>query len=620
MTRKEFIHNSASVAAGYLMLPGILRANSLTQKPSILGNGIPSNLFPNLNLDHFIFSKSGSFMVVNYKDKATSHRLMLKTLRYEAIPYKWHKEWAGDYYEIALYKDGKELPYTLDYKPWSMELLTSNGKAVISFMDENTLYMGAEHLEVRMMPIQPYLWINPIENGKEIELSPNPGRIFHHFKTAKHTQMQLDYKEEVRNTDAHLNYISFKAEKGKLCFGFREGRISTKWPTPIPDAEEVITQNKADIDQWMDKMPNVPVALEASAKTAWYMLYAFQVQAIGKYTHPMIVCSKNSWLTRVWGWDNCFHAMAVAQADQELAWGQLKTFFDNQLPNGAIPDSISDLNTNQYCIKPPVYGWTISQLIKQYGWDKALPHLQELYEPLGKLTNYWYNFRDPQQHMHCRYFHGNDSGWDNATAFDYGTPLAGADLVAYLTIQLEVLAEIAQKLNKKEEAKMWKEKANKQLKVIKRDFIKDQHFVHLDADGKPVKTNSLLHYIPLLLAKRLPENVTDTLVKELGIGGHFLTEYGFASEAINSPEYTTDGYWRGPIWAPPNYQLFTALLELGETDLARTVAERYCNTYKKYPTFNENNNALTGEGLQAPGVSWTASAFILMASWLEKNA
>ncbi|WP_338398769.1 amylo-alpha-1,6-glucosidase [Persicobacter psychrovividus] len=547
---------------------------------------------------------------------------MIKSLRYEAIPFAWNKHWAGDYYEIAIYKNGTPLKYEIDYQPWALNLLTDAGKVSVSYIDDFTMYLGTDAaLEIRLIPLQPYLWINPLEEGKHLELSPNPGRMFHAIKTDSNTKYEVAYDGPKRNADVTIKYLSFIAEHGGVGFGFRENKYQTKWEEKIPDRKKVIADNKALIMDWMSKMPQVREDLIPATKTAWYLLYAFQVAPAGHYTHRTILCSKNSWLTKTYGWDNCFHALAVASADLDLAYGQLHVFFDNQLPNGSIPDSVSDLNVNNYCIKPPIQGWTIKLFLEKFGWDANAEHLKKLYEPLGRLTDFWFNFRDDNKNGRCQYQHGNDSGWDNSTAFIDATPLEAADLSAYLVQQLEILELIANKLGRPQDAVQWKAKKEKQLDLLLTTFVKDDHFVNFHAKTGQVKeTQSLLNYIPLILGKKIPKKIRKALIKDLQPGGDYLSDYGLASESVNSPYYEVDGYWRGPIWAPPNYQIFTGLIDAKEFELAKEIAERYCRCYKENPVFNENNNALTGEGLQAPGVSWTAAVFILMATYLGQQS
>ncbi|MBV1900153.1 MAG: hypothetical protein KUG56_00625, partial [Kordiimonadaceae bacterium] len=77
-----------------------------------------------------------------------------------------------------------------------------------------------------------------------------------------------------------------------------------------------------------------------------------------------------------------------------------------------------------------------------------------------------------------------------------------------------------------------------------------------------------------------------------------------------------DGYWRGPIWGPSTYLIFSGLLRCGFQDLAFDIAERFCSMCRAND-FAENHHALTGERLRDRGFTWTASTFMLMAEELH---
>jgi len=47
-----------------------------------------------------------------------------------------------------------------------------------------------------------------------------------------------------------------------------------------------------------------------------------------------------------------------------------------------------------------------------------------------------------------------------------------------------------------------------------------------------------------MLGERLPPGVRGALVARIR---RFLTEWGLATEQVDSPLYESDGYWRGPI-------------------------------------------------------------------------
>lgn len=71
-----------------------------------------------------------------------------------------------------------------------------------------------------------------------------------------------------------------------------------------------------------------------------------------------------------------------------------------------------------------------------------------VYDALVKWTYWWLTYRDDDNDGIPQYNHGNESGWDNGTAFSGGVPIECPDLTAYLIIQMDVLADIAGRLGR----------------------------------------------------------------------------------------------------------------------------------------------------------------------------
>jgi glycogen debranching enzyme len=141
-------------------------------------------------------------------------------------------------------------------------------------------------------------------------------------------------------------------------------------------------------------------------------------------------------------------------------------------------------------------------------------------------------------------------------------------------------------------------------------------FRHHTGDHAIAEGDSLVAFMPLLLGRRLPADVLRTLIAGLADPGRFLTPHGLATESPRSPLYRSNGYWRGPIWAPSTQLIVSALDGVGETKLAREVSRRFCTTFAKSGSA-ENYDALTGEGLCDRAYTWTASAFLTLASSLR---
>lgn len=86
-----------------------------------------------------------------------------------------------------------------------------------------------------------------------------------------------------------------------------------------------------------------------------------------------------------------------------------------------------------------------------------------------------------------------------------------------------------------------------------------------------------------------------------------------ATEMPAIPKYNSDGYWRGPIWAPTTYLLADGLRRCGQDRLAKTIAQRYCNmSCRKAKGNYENFDALTGLGRRAPGYTWATSVYMML--------
>jgi glycogen debranching enzyme len=178
---------------------------------------------------------------------------------------------------------------------------------------------------------------------------------------------------------------------------------------------------------------------------------------------------------------------------------------------------------------------------------------------------------------------------------------------------MHTLARIANKLNQPSQAASWRKQADELLKKFVGAMYKDGIFVALQShthDFRP-DPSSLLVHIPVVLGELLDPAIMNA---EAGIlEKRFLTEYGLATEAPDSPRYEADGYWRGPIWAPPTYLIVDGLRRGGHERLAGLIARRYIKLSAKTAKGNyENFDALTGKGLRAPGYTWSASVYLLL--------
>ncbi|XVU21010.1 amylo-alpha-1,6-glucosidase [Actinoplanes sp. CA-054009] len=337
-----------------------------------------------------------------------------------------------------------------------------------------------------------------------------------------------------------------------------------------------------------------------AAELAAYVLWSATVEPAGFVTRPAVLMSKH-WMDKVWSWDHCFNALALAAGDPELAWHQFQLPFDHQDAAGALPDSVTHSEVLHNFVKPPIHGWALRRLPRP-------ADLGETYRRLALWTRFWLDSRRVPGDDLPYYTHGNDSGWDNATTFDGGRVIQSADLAAFLVLQLRALAGLAAEVG--EPAGPWTAEADRIRDAMVRELWAGDRFEARDPrTGARRRSSSLLDLMPIVLGAELPAPIAAALAESLRA---HLTAHGLATEPVGSAHYAADGYWRGPIWAPSTVLIVDGLRRAGFTELADDVSGRFRALCEK-SGFAENFDAETGAGLRDRAYTWTAAAYLILA-------
>ncbi|GAB2745234.1 amylo-alpha-1,6-glucosidase [Streptomyces bullii] len=346
-----------------------------------------------------------------------------------------------------------------------------------------------------------------------------------------------------------------------------------------------------------------------AAELAAYVLWSATVGPKGFVTRPAVLMSKH-WMDKVWSWDHCFNALALAPGRPELAWDQFCLPFDHQDETGALPDSVTHSEVLHNFVKPPIHGWAFGHLRRRLPVPLTPAQLTEAYDRLSRWTDFWLTARRAPGTTLPHYQHGNDSGWDNATTFDPERVVVTADLAAFLILQLRELAALARELGLRDDARRWNRTADAtQDAMLSELWTGDRFAARSVGTGDSWTSASLLDLMPIALGEHLPGDISAVLADR--IEAH-LTPHGLATEQPTSPHYLADGYWRGPIWAPSTVLVEDGLRRAGHQHLADEISARFralCETNG----FAENFDALTGTGLRDRAYTWTASSYLVLA-------
>ena len=381
-------------------------------------------------------------------------------------------------------------------------------------------------------------------------------------------------------------------------------------PTPAPVSfDQAHAKSASDFADWLARTPKCG---EPDARTlAAYLLWANTVPAGGALTRPAIYMSKNA-MINIWSWDNAFSALGVAAMDPALAFDQFAAIYDHQHPSGLLPDFVNDAGAYFAFTKPPVHGWAILRILDNQP-DWLIETRREALVPwLERQLSYWLTHARKDDASLPAWFHGNDSGWDNASFFAEGGPVHSPDLPTFLMLTCDCLERLDPA-----RAAHWRAEASKLHVLLDTLWTGEAFGTRLASDPSRLRPDqSLIGFIPLLLGARLAPDKASCLVNRLSHG--WITEWGPATENPASPLYEADGYWRGPIWAPTTMLLWDGLRQQGQTALAIDVAHRFCSLCET-SGMAENFDALTGAGLRDRAFAWTSAVYLVLSAWLASD-
>lgn len=563
-----------------------------------------------MNLAITNFSYYGSYMSIEHKE---NEGFLLKSLHGVSKPHMESMKIIPTY-------QGAPVSYTYDADYNQINVNHEHGKICICFRNANEIVIkgsGQQHgvildtlplfnFEYSYLlgtPQKPYVVINSYKNLSKYLVHTVTGSL------ELSQEVEYDAKGSESLAKSISTVILEADDKGEFLFIIKDIPTHNAIPEKLDQSyTEILEHSQSKLLSYKESFPAVSPKYQSSVMEAVYILWSSTAGVCGNLKYPSIYASINHF-PGVWSWDHCFISLALSKGHPELAFEQFATIFAYQDELGQVPGSVSDSTIRWNFCKPPVHGYILSKIWPSL--NLAVEQKQMVFGWLKKQTDYYLTYKDSNQDGICEYYHGNDSGQDNSTIFAGQAPVDGPDLNAYLITCLDFLATLALELELPEEAKECKE-ASEQLLNRFIDFF-FEHNLPAARDtftGKKIESQSILPYVSLILGDKLPEQIKAAMIDHLK--AHHLTEWGMATEAVDSPDYDPDAYWRGPIWAPTTFLMVEALKDCGETELAIELSKNFCEMIQTHG-FAENFDAKTGVGLRDKSFCWTASVYLYFA-------
>ncbi len=577
-----------------------------------------------IDITHIPFSRYGAYVAVTRDADGDGWK---KELTVHTVRRRFEE---GALFSLGFGKEGTD-DFSVSAVPEAITVENADGRAVIYIRDDDTVAVISSGLDLRVRQRQ-FGYGAETGEGTFRMIAPNLS-LYTSFAVPQGTASVSGPmgKNEAGTLRDHRLSLHVRCEEGaaQLAMTVRPSEPK-KIPLPLMPEEEIAAV-RTEWEDFLGSMPDL-LARDEEAENfnlvTWYNLWSSFVRAEGCYHNDTMLMSKKM-MSSTWSWDHCFNALAMAEMKSpesdpfrayRIAFDQYSAPFWLQTELGVLPDMWNPgLETRWGTTKPPIHGWCFGKLMDKFRIDRDT--LTEIYCRLKKWTDWWMKESDTDGDGIPDYPQGCDSGWDNSTLFDIGFYLESPDLPAFLILQMKTLARIADRLSgyptldtpwercKNE----WLAEADELLGRFLAHSWNGERFVAKlsgshECDEHPT---SLLSLMPLVLGDLLPKEIRDKLVCVLE--RDFLTENGFATEMPASAQYRSDGYWRGPIWAPSTYLIVDGLRRGGYEALAEKAAKRYCAMSCRRAKGNyENFDALTGKGWRAPGYTWSASVYLLL--------
>jgi putative isomerase len=480
--------------------------------------------------------------------------------------------------KMAPVLDNKEIPYEYSVEPGKLMIKTFKGTIELCFAEEKQIRIRGNGIGLRFY-FKTIMFENasPKENG-DLEVAyiilgkllfvPLQGAMWNNAKWVPRKAMADDFMLELLPP----------VETGKYEAAIHEyysNGIRDQEYTPFDDCVKAVEKK---FEAFCQNYPRVPEKYTGMARLAEWTVWTHFMRPEGRLKNPVVYMSRLS-LIRAFGWQQSYQAMAACRNVKE-AWKLLLTMFDYQNEAGQIPDSVGEIGISYMVTKPALQGFALDYILSRCDVSELTrDDYAELYDKLSKFAHWWLTKRDRNGSGIPQYYHSDESGWDDATIFKKGLPLQSGDLLAYLVLLTEACGKLAMKLGSAGESDKWMDESKRLLAVLVNEFWNGRQFISRVVEtGEIIVAGSIASLQPIILGKRLPQNIIDTIADRLANEEEYMTAGGIVSEILGSPEFTIKGgFMRGNIVAPVQLLLSMGLKNAGKEELARKIAARYCD-------------------------------------------
>ncbi len=565
------------------------------------------------------FSERGSRLLVFRKASSLYIRLAERWDKWvgEVDDYRHRAPVVQDF--VLTDPDGAPLDFELTTYPHALCIQTRLGDGWLAFVDEETLYLK----------------LPAARCGVSFRVYATHGRTDRRGGEFKgDSEHRSTHRNVAYTTNARTIENTITADTGGYLRVTMQTEATTESAfvlniTPrlgfnraVPRADDVLRDAEQRWHAWFAAAPAVADPYAAQYYYAWWILRMGLLSPRFFLTREAMTPSVIHYIG-VWQWDAFFHALAYRYVDPNLAENQLRILLDHQREDGMIPDAVHDEGiitrwkvpgTEQETdiTKPPLIAWAA---LKLYATSGHRDFLDEIYDPICRLNQWWFENNDDDRDGIVEYRHPFSSGADDSPLWDQGMPVESPDINTYLVLQMDSLARIAQILGLAEDAAKWQARADDLTRKMMTHFWDDQTGVfRAMRQHQPVTALTLFNLYPLLTG-RLDRATATRVIAHLRSKDEFWSAFPLPTVARNDPKYDPNRMWRGPTWVNTNYLFIEGLARSGYPDVARELRDKTLELLMRHDDIYEYYNPETGNPPPhaASVFGWSSAVFVDLA-------
>lgn len=483
-------------------------------------------------------------------------------------------------FDLAPIYNGHKLPYSVLTTPTELLIRTQVGNIRVCCPEESVmLFKGEKGLGIRIDGnLTSHEMMKPRgDRSWEAIFLRTASLVFTPWKGKADIKAEWDW-EKLSTPTVKGDFLP--DENGELLFSVEDFDYAGVERKSLYSYDEGLAMVSADWETFLAKQPPLGIRYAEEREKAAWMTWTHLMSPSGRIKRPYMYMGATFCASE---WQMCENAVALKN-NLPTAIELMLCMLDWQAPSGQLADLYGDGRIILGQVKPPIQGWALDILMREHDFATDVPRdkLEWMYKGYARWADWFMLYRDNDHDGIPNYEHGDETGNDG-TAITRTSPIVELpDLSAFLGLLYEYVGKLAQILGKDQaECDAWFAKSKDIIQKMIDTFWNGERFIGLvDGTHEVIDTAAIMFYRPLVLGKRLPQEIIDKMAADLSEEGNYLCPYGLMSQSLTSQDFSMNGYGNGSPSASENLLIATGLYAAGKTDLAKEIARRFCDSMK----------------------------------------